>query len=82
MRLLGYLPPGVCMDSMPWVSSHLQFWRFVTPLLATLDTYYTDKYHNSYAEDGKWYAFKVEELVALAPPVVEPVEDLRVYAVE
>ena len=54
MRLLGYLPPGVCMGIFSLAILEV---RNTT----TLDTYYTDKYHNSYAEDGKWYAFKVEE---------------------
>lgn len=55
-RVLGYLPPS---EVKPAGWSLAEFWEYVEDeSINNFDTIYCAKYHNSYTQDGKWYAFK------------------------
>ena len=61
-RVLGYLPPS---EVKPAGWSTAEFWQYVEEKgIDNFDTIYCPKYHNSYTQDGKWYAFKDVEFPA------------------
>lgn len=70
-RVLGYLPPS---EVKPAGWSLAKFWQYVEEQgIDNFDTLYCPKYHNSYTQDGKWYAFKDVEF-----PVEEEVIDYNI----
>lgn len=67
-RVLGYLPPSeVSPVSLP------TFWRTIEKVgIENFDAVYCPKFHNSYTQDGKWYAFKPDQFDTIEWDISEP----------
>lgn len=77
-RVLGYLPPS---EVKPAGWSLAEFWEYVEDEgIDNFDTIYCAKYHNSYTQDGKWYAFKDVEFPEEIPEKPEIIKEIPCFS--